>query len=119
MATGRAVITTDAPGCREPVEPDVNGYVVPVRDPARLADAMTKFIADPTLAVTMGAASRRIAENRYDVRKVNTLLLEAMERNGGSAAPILAPPHPGPGPRMVELPAARLAPVAAATLGLL
>src|SRR3546814_9654673 len=30
MATGRAVITTDAPGCREPVEPDVNGYVVPV-----------------------------------------------------------------------------------------
>src|SRR3546814_17802485 len=118
MATGRAVITTDAPGCREPVEPDVNGYVVPVRDPARLADAMTKFIADPTLAVTMGAASRRIAENRYDVRKVNTLLLEAMELNGGSAAPIIVSPNRGRGQRMVDFLLASMAPVAAAPLKL-
>src|SRR3546814_10241414 len=36
MATGRAVIPTDAPGCREPVEPAVNGYVVPVPDPAQI-----------------------------------------------------------------------------------
>src|SRR3546814_15974060 len=102
MATGRAVITTDAPGCREPVEPDVNGYVVPVRDPARLADAMTKFIADPTPAVTMGAASRHNAENRDDVRKVNTLLLEARELNGGSAAPMMISPTRGRGQRTVD-----------------
>src|SRR3546814_13566639 len=99
MATGRAVITTDAPGCREPVEPDVNGYVVPVRDPARLADAMTKFIADPTLAVTMGAASRRNAENVYDVRKVNMLLVEAMEVNGCNTGQVRADPKRGRGSR--------------------
>src|SRR3546814_13987491 len=103
MATGRAVITTDAPGCREPVEPDVNGYVVPVRDPARLADAMTKFIADPTLAVTMGAASRRITEHRYDVPTVNTLLLDALEQNGGQASPIIVSPTRGRGQRRGDL----------------
>src|SRR3546814_3223928 len=80
---------------------------------------MTKFIADPTLAVTMGAASRRIAENRYDVRKVNTLLLEAMELNGGSAAPIIVSPNRGRGQRMVDILVASMAAVAAAPLMLL
>src|SRR3546814_14770406 len=68
----------------------------------------------PTLAVTMGAASRRIAENRYDVRKVNTLLLEAMELNGGSAAPIIVSPNRGRGQRMVDILVASMAAVAAA-----
>src|SRR3546814_12187311 len=99
MATGRAVITTDAPGCREPVEPDVNGSVVPVRDPARLADAMTKFIADPTIAANLGADSKRIDETRYDVRNTNTLLLEAMALNGGRAVPITVSPKRGQGQR--------------------
>lgn len=119
MATGRAVITTDAPGCREPVEPNVNGYVVPVRDPARLADAMTKFIDDPALAVTMGAASRRIAKERYDVRKVNALLLAAMELDRGSAVSAIAPQNRGRGQRMVDVLVASMAAVVAAPLILL
>jgi len=71
MAIGRAVVTTDAPGCRETVTEGVNGFLVPVGDPIRLAEAMERFIATPGLAKTMGEASRRIAETKYDVRRVN------------------------------------------------
>ena len=34
---GRPIVTTDVPGCRQTVEPGVNGLIVPVRDPAALA----------------------------------------------------------------------------------
>jgi len=79
MATGRAIITTDAPGCREPIEHGGNGYLVPVRDVSALAAAMTAFVRDPDLAVRMGHRSRVLAEQRYDVGRVNAMLLGAME----------------------------------------
>jgi glycosyltransferase involved in cell wall biosynthesis len=71
MAMGRAVITTDAPGCRETVTEGVNGLLVPVGDSARLAEAMERFIREPGLAVAMGRESRRIAMEKYDVNTVN------------------------------------------------
>lgn len=49
MAMGRAIVTTDAPGCRETVIEGVNGFLVPPRDPVALAEAMEKFISDPGL----------------------------------------------------------------------
>ena len=76
MAMGRPVITTDAPGCRETIEDGVNGYRVPVRDAQALAQAMLRFVRDPDLIESMGAASRRLAEDRYDVRQVNARLSE-------------------------------------------
>ncbi|MGE3992249.1 glycosyltransferase family 4 protein [Pseudorhodoplanes sp.] len=76
MSMGRAVVTTDVAGCRETVVDGHNGYLVPPRDHQALADAMVKFIVNPSLANTMGARSREIAENRYDVRKVNRAILE-------------------------------------------
>lgn len=82
MATGRAIITTDAPGCREPVIEGDNGFLVPVRDPAALAEAMIRFVHQPSLAASMGQRSRRLAEERYDVRRVNVLLLSAMGLDG-------------------------------------
>ena len=78
MAMGRAVITTDAPGCRETVVDGLNGFLVPVRDAVALADAMMRFIKQPELIETMGKASRALAVERFDVRKVNTLMLAAM-----------------------------------------
>lgn len=84
MAMGRPVITTDAPGCRETVIEGENGFLVPPRDPAALAEAMSRFLEQPELASRMGAASRQIAEARYDVHKVNAAMLQAMGLDGGS-----------------------------------
>lgn len=78
MAMGRAVITTDAPGCRETVVDGDNGFLVPVRDPQALAQAMCKFIEQPELIALMGVRSRQMAEERYDVHKVNAVMLREM-----------------------------------------
>ncbi|MDZ4133205.1 MAG: glycosyltransferase family 4 protein, partial [Dethiobacteria bacterium] len=78
MAMGRPIITTDVPGCRETVVNGVNGFLVPVRDSEALAKAMERFIAEPKLIAQMGAESRRIAEEKYDVYKVNKVINEAM-----------------------------------------
>ena len=78
MAMGRAVITTDAPGCRETVVEGVNGFLVPVKDSVALAEVMERYINEPELITKMGAASRKIAEEKYDVHKVNRVINEAM-----------------------------------------
>lgn len=75
---GRAIITCDAPGCRQTVDHDRNGFLVPPRDSAALAAAMIRFIDSPALATSMGLASRKIAEEKYDVRKVSDSMLNAM-----------------------------------------
>lgn len=71
MSMGRPVITTDAPGCKETVINGENGFLVPVRDHVSLATAMLRFIERPELLISMGLAGRKIAEKKYDVRKVN------------------------------------------------
>ncbi|MGH6921577.1 MAG: glycosyltransferase family 4 protein [Geminicoccaceae bacterium] len=78
MAVGRAIVTTDTPGCRETVVEGDNGYLVPPRDASALAEAMRRFIRQPELAVAMGARSRRLAEQRFDVHRINAVMLEAM-----------------------------------------
>lgn len=78
MAMGRPIITSDAPGCRETVIAGVNGFLVPVKNAQALAEAMLKFIDDPDLIQEMGRKSRKIAEEKYDVHKVNATILETM-----------------------------------------
>ncbi|AVQ87620.1 glycosyltransferase family 1 protein [Plesiomonas shigelloides] len=78
MAMGRAVITTDAPGCRETVVHEKNGFLVPVKSTNELAAAMIHFIENPELVVAMGKESRLLAEEKYDVRKVNNHMLREM-----------------------------------------
>ncbi len=98
MATGRAIITTDAPGCRETVRPKggdqwavgswqladgklkigANGILIPLRDAEALAEAMRFFIENPEQIAIMGRESRRYAEERYDVHKVNAVMLQEM-----------------------------------------
>ncbi|MDX1472378.1 MAG: glycosyltransferase family 4 protein, partial [Flavobacteriaceae bacterium] len=75
MAVGRAVITTDAPGCRDTVIDGVNGFIVPVRDSLALTEAMLKFIHSPDLAGSMGRESRRLAEKMFDQIEVNKRLV--------------------------------------------
>jgi glycosyltransferase involved in cell wall biosynthesis len=76
MAMGRPVITTDSIGCRETVRDGVNGFLVPVRDPHALAQAMMRFVESPDLIKTMGQKGRRIAEERFDVHAINRQIME-------------------------------------------
>jgi glycosyltransferase involved in cell wall biosynthesis len=78
MAMGRPVITTDNTGCRETVIDGVNGFLVPVRDERALAGAMLRFVEQPDLIEPMGRESRRLAEERFDVNKVNDTMLNEM-----------------------------------------
>lgn len=87
MALGRAVVTTDAPGCRETVADGQNGFLVPPRDAAALAAAMERFLVDPALANRMGQASFERVCERYDVDKVNLEIMEAVRPIDRSGAP--------------------------------
>lgn len=87
MAMARPVIVTDVPGCRETVVPGRNGLIVPVRDPAALADAMTRLIEEPGRLAEMGRESRRLAEERFDVVAVNRAIVEAMGLAPATAQP--------------------------------
>ncbi len=78
MSMGRPIITTDAPGCRETVAHEENGYLVPVKSVNALVTAMEAFINNPELVDTMGKKSLEMAEEKYDVNKVNAVMLGEM-----------------------------------------
>lgn len=78
MAMGRPVITTDSVGCRETVEEGLNGFLVPVRDAPAIARAMIRFIEAPELIEKMGLESRKLAEQRFDVHRINGEIINAL-----------------------------------------
>lgn len=78
MAMGRAIITTDAPGCRETVTDGDNGFLVEVKSVESLVKAMEKLILQPELIAKMGSRSREIALHKYDVHQVNTHMMQEM-----------------------------------------
>jgi glycosyltransferase involved in cell wall biosynthesis len=69
-ACGRAVVTTDVPGCRDAIEPGVTGLLVPVCDAPALAYAMLELINDRARCETMGNAGRALALRAFDVNQV-------------------------------------------------
>jgi glycosyltransferase involved in cell wall biosynthesis len=69
-ACGRAVVTTDVPGCRDAIDPGVTGLLVPVRNATALADALKELINDPARCQALGNAGRALAERAFDVRQV-------------------------------------------------
>ncbi len=79
MSMGRAVIAADAPGSREVVRDGINGFLTPVRDASALADAIKRFIIDPSLAARMGAAGRSLMENEFSAERVADELLRSMD----------------------------------------
>lgn len=78
MSVGRAIVTSDAPGCRETVLPGKNGFLVPPHKALSLAEAMERFLLNPSLIFEMAEASRTIAEEKYEVSKVNRVIMKAM-----------------------------------------
>ncbi|KDD69732.1 glycosyl transferase [Pseudomonas mandelii PD30] len=79
MSSGRAIITTDAPGCRETVQDGVNGILVRPGDSTDLAKAMARLADSSELREQMGRISRELAEQKYDVHRVNAAMIGAME----------------------------------------
>lgn len=66
MATGRPIITTDIPGCRETVIDGRNGRLIPTHDAEALSEAVLAIVADPSRARAMATESRTLAEARFD-----------------------------------------------------
>jgi len=64
-ASGRPIVTTDAPGCREVVRPGVNGIIVPSRDTSSLAGALRFLIEHPETRIAMGANNRELAVQEF------------------------------------------------------
>ncbi len=65
-ATGRALITSDIPGCREAVEDGVSGYICPAKDADALYDAMQRFVELPeSWRAEMGCRGRERMEKRF------------------------------------------------------
>ena len=79
MACGKAIITTNAPGCRETVINGKNGFLIPIKNSCSLAETMKMFCNTPQLANKMGRISREIAEKKYDVNFVNSEILKIMD----------------------------------------
>ena len=76
-ACGRAIVTTDVPGCREIVEHGVNGLIVPPEDSPALAAGMEQLLNDPEARRQMGARSRQKAVEEFSEEVVirQTLVL--------------------------------------------
>lgn len=78
MATGRSIITSDAPGCRETVINGYNGFLVPVRDIGGLVKMMKMTLVDVEVNRIMAERSLVIVKDKFDVKRINTSIIKAM-----------------------------------------
>lgn len=69
-AIGRPIVTTDSVGCRDVVEDGVNGFLIPVKDAATLADRLRILLNDRELRMSMGRKSREFAERDFSIAAV-------------------------------------------------
>ena len=74
MSVGRAIITTDVPGCRSIVENNVNGKLIPARDASALETAMEFYIQKKKFIRMHGHNSRPLVEQRF----ANSIIVDAM-----------------------------------------
>ena len=75
-ASGKALITTNYPGCRDVVEHDLSGLIVPPRDPKSLAQAIDSLLSDPSRRKRLGAAARQVAVAKFDLQIVANRLCQ-------------------------------------------
>ncbi|MCH8877302.1 MAG: glycosyltransferase family 4 protein [Chloroflexi bacterium] len=70
-ACGKPIVATDVPGCREVVRHEVNGLLVPARDPEALSNALARLVGDRDLRARMGEQGRRLALKKFSNDHVN------------------------------------------------
>ena len=85
LATGRPIVATDVPGCRETVHNGLNGYLVPAKDALALANALEKLIRDKALREAMGTESRKLAESEFISARIEAETLEVYFQMTNSA----------------------------------
>lgn len=68
-AAGRAIVTTDVPGCREVVVHGESGILIPPRDPKALARALARLAVEPELRLRLGTSARIRAEQLFSTKK--------------------------------------------------
>lgn len=78
-ACGRAVITTDVPGCRDAIEPNQTGLLVSVKDANALALAMKQLIEDSDYRQQLGKAGRALAEREFAIEHIVAAHLEVYQ----------------------------------------
>ncbi len=78
MAMGRPIITTTAPGCEGTVEEGRNGWLVPTKNPEKLAEAMLWMVENQNNVEKMGRMSRKMAELKYSAEKVSEKVISSM-----------------------------------------
>lgn len=78
LSCGRPIITTDWPGCREPVEDGVNGYMIPVKDVPALARRMETLARDRALTERMAQAAWETCRDRFEVSIINAQMRDAI-----------------------------------------
>ena len=79
-ATGRPLITSDIPGCREAVEDGVSGYICPAKDADALYDAMQRFVELPeSWRAEMGRRGREQMEQRFSKAAVVAETIKHLE----------------------------------------
>ena len=78
MATGRAIITTDATGCRETVTNGENGYLVPIKDVDALSAAMIDLIENSDKISQMADKGLELVKQKFDVKIVNNTINTTM-----------------------------------------
>ena len=80
MAMGKPVITTEAAGCKETVEPGENGLLVPARNVEALTKALRQLLEyDRDTLHLMGAKSRQRALSLFDIQAINQQFLDLIK----------------------------------------
>lgn len=78
MASARAIITTNTPGCKETVVEGENGFFVPTHNPEVLAEKMETFVKNPSIVAQFGQNSYEICKKKYEVSIINKRMMEIM-----------------------------------------
>ena len=78
MSIGRAIITTNVPGCKETVIPGKNGYLVEKQSSKELASSIIKIVNNKNLIEKMGLNSRKLVTERFNVHNINSIMLKEM-----------------------------------------
>jgi glycosyltransferase involved in cell wall biosynthesis len=76
-STGRPIVTTDVPGCREIVQDQNNGFLVPPKDTAALAEHLQTLLQDPSLRRAMGTNGRQRVTDKFTADRVAADIVHA------------------------------------------